>query len=611
MDKHNKRIIKNTYANFRWNIKVMAMFQIAYKLITLFLIVPINYFIIQQMLYNEGMTTVANADLITFGLQPSVIVGLIVILVISFVAIFIEMGVLTYIARKSHEHQTVTLTEAVVNSFRALPKKPSVHSLLLVFLAGFIGPLTGIGLYSSLITEFTIPPFIKDTLFRSPMGTGLFVLFLIAMLTLLLRWILVIPASVIEDVRLKEAFSHSVNIYKREKWRFAKYFSLWVVVNMFIRALFFVGYVSYFSSIFKRISENTIFGETLFIFSILLFLIGYMAFSVLTLPLFVSFITEFYYVYRNYNVKERTFKEIPTSDRWIKSRKSLSFGVVIAFILIVGFFATDAVENSILANDISITAHRGSSDNAPENSRASVALAMKEGADFAEIDVMSTKDEEVVLFHDATLSRIAGRNEAIKDLNLEAVIQIDNGSHFSSDYQDERIPPLRDIFDMVRGKMNLNIELKPYGPDDPLPKLVADLIREYDMSRYVVVSSLDARALKKFKRHNRETPVGYIYSFGLGDFSTLDVDFISMEYSRMNRELVYRLQTVNKQVHVWTLNDRKHIEDAIQLNVDNIITDHVRTTKDILEREKQNAIRQDYYYRFIKAIEAITTIVKI
>ena len=57
---------------------------------------------------------------------------------------------------------------------------------------------------------------------------------------------------------------------------------------------------------------------------------------------------------------------------------------------------------------VKVTAHRGSSARAPENTLSAVRQAITDGADFAEIDVQTTADGEVVVLHDGDLMRMAG-----------------------------------------------------------------------------------------------------------------------------------------------------------------------------------------------------------
>ncbi len=55
-----------------------------------------------------------------------------------------------------------------------------------------------------------------------------------------------------------------------------------------------------------------------------------------------------------------------------------------------------------------ITAHRGASHDAPENTLAAFRLAWERGADAIEGDFYLTADEQVVCIHDSTTERTAG-----------------------------------------------------------------------------------------------------------------------------------------------------------------------------------------------------------
>jgi glycerophosphoryl diester phosphodiesterase len=52
-----------------------------------------------------------------------------------------------------------------------------------------------------------------------------------------------------------------------------------------------------------------------------------------------------------------------------------------------------------------LVAHRGASAYAPERTRAAYLLAIEQGADFVEQDLVLTKDGHLVCLHDVTLER--------------------------------------------------------------------------------------------------------------------------------------------------------------------------------------------------------------
>ena len=90
------------------------------------------------------------------------------------------------------------------------------------------------------------------------------------------------------------------------------------------------------------------------------------------------------------------------------------------FCAIVGIsliYIYDLVRNgSALSDEIlietQITAHRGSSLAAPENTLSAVQAAIDDLADSVEIDVQLSRDGVVVLGHDASLKRVAGSKQA-------------------------------------------------------------------------------------------------------------------------------------------------------------------------------------------------------
>ena len=85
-------------------------------------------------------------------------------------------------------------------------------------------------------------------------------------------------------------------------------------------------------------------------------------------------------------------------------------------------------------------AHRGSGAMAPENTLASVRLALKQGADYIENDIMRTSDGALVITHDLTLARTTNVEQVfpdrapwnIADFTLAEIKQLDAGSWFSA-----------------------------------------------------------------------------------------------------------------------------------------------------------------------------------
>lgn len=254
-----------------------------------------------------------------------------------------------------------------------------------------------------------------------------------------------------------------------------------------------------------------------------------------------------------------------------------------------------------MLNEIQITAHRGSSDEAPENTMAALHKAVEDFADYAEIDVQETMDGVVVLGHDTTLSRVAGINRPISSFSYENLAGLDAGSWFSDKYKGEKIPTLKEVMEYSKGKINLNIEIKNLGEGSPLPDQVVKMIEEYQMEEQCVVTSTRFSYLVRIKKENPEIRTGYIISAAYGDFYSSDsIDFISVRSSFVNERLVEAAHEKGKAVHAWTVNRKSEMERMKMLGVDNIITDYPILAREILYREEATETLLEYLRLVLK-----------
>src|SRR5882762_8067511 len=65
-----------------------------------------------------------------------------------------------------------------------------------------------------------------------------------------------------------------------------------------------------------------------------------------------------------------------------------------------------------------VSAHRGASRQAPENTLAAFRLAMEMKTDFIEVDIRTTSDGTQVCLHDRSLKRTTGVDKPVKDLAI-------------------------------------------------------------------------------------------------------------------------------------------------------------------------------------------------
>ena len=84
----------------------------------------------------------------------------------------------------------------------------------------------------------------------------------------------------------------------------------------------------------------------------------------------------------------------------------------------VGYFLLARLD---VREDVAVTAHRGASLRAPENSMAAFREAYEAGTTFVELDVQRTRDGAIVVIHDGDLLRMAGDPRKVRDLTLAEI----------------------------------------------------------------------------------------------------------------------------------------------------------------------------------------------
>lgn len=273
------------------------------------------------------------------------------------------------------------------------------------------------------------------------------------------------------------------------------------------------------------------------------------------------------------------------------SRRNRMAALALLTALSAGAMYDAFYRGNVLAADqlreVQLTAHRGASTSAPENTMPAMEAAVDQMADFAELDVQETRDGVLVLFHDSTLERIDGTRRTIRSLSWDELQQVDAGGWYSEQYSGTRIPKLEDVIEYVRGRMMLNIEIKYAGASSDLPEKVVDCIRENDFVEQCVVTSTSLSYLKRVKAADSDIYTGYILSAAYGSYYEDDaIDFISLLSSSANRKLVERVHACGKEVHVWTVNKKSELERMKMIGVDNIITDRPILAREVILGEE-------------------------
>lgn len=226
-----------------------------------------------------------------------------------------------------------------------------------------------------------------------------------------------------------------------------------------------------------------------------------------------------------------------------------------------------------------VVAHRGANKIAPENTLKSFKKAIELGADMIELDVRATKDREIVVIHDADISRTSNGRGLVRMYTLNELRKYDFG-------EGEVIPTLTEVLELARDKILVNIELKE--PD--IVKEVVEIIKKAEMIDQVIVSSFIHPALlviKKLDPRIRTAILFGCYPVNLvGLASDALANFINPYFEAVDENMVKVAHEAKLGVMPWTVDDENHMKRLIKLGVDAIITNDVekllRVRKELL-----------------------------
>jgi glycerophosphoryl diester phosphodiesterase len=226
-----------------------------------------------------------------------------------------------------------------------------------------------------------------------------------------------------------------------------------------------------------------------------------------------------------------------------------------------------------------IIAHRGSSEDAPENTLAAIELALEQEADAIEIDVRMTSDGTVILMHDSTLERTTNdtQNRRVRDVTYEEIKTLDAGSWFSSDFEDEPVPTLEEVLELVGRRADLFIEMK--DKSNAMNERVVALVEKYNVENTASILSDSESQLHAIKALNEDIETIMLISTFYGNITTLindeSIDHFALGFAFYinNDEYVTRMHDSNRKVYAWTVNTEDTIASLSRREVDGLITD--------------------------------------
>lgn len=205
--------------------------------------------------------------------------------------------------------------------------------------------------------------------------------------------------------------------------------------------------------------------------------------------------------------------------------------------------------------------HRGAKGHAPENTLTSFQKAIDLGVDMIELDIQLSLDKVPMVIHDTTIDRTTSSTGLVTDYSAKELQKLG-------------IPTLKDVFQLVQNRCEINVEIKAFSATQSVLDLIDKNI--FDKNK-ILISSFDWNALQEVRFYDDDIRIGVLTETDL-DLALAFAKFIKAYsihpyYHLLTVENVQKIKDKQFKVFPWTINEQEDITFVQSLNVDGIITD--------------------------------------
>ncbi|MFM2486926.1 glycerophosphoryl diester phosphodiesterase [Celerinatantimonas yamalensis] len=229
-----------------------------------------------------------------------------------------------------------------------------------------------------------------------------------------------------------------------------------------------------------------------------------------------------------------------------------------------------------------LAGHRGLAGIAPENTLAGVHQAAKHNIGWVEVDVQLSQDGVPVIIHDETVNRCSNGSGSVRELSWQQLQQLDFGSWFAEQYQQERIPNLSQLLACCKElALKLNLEIKLY-PEDDIKRLVQTVADTLAQSAFaadqLIISSFSHEALLQCQEMMPSIRRGHLWE-GIPDdwaeqLSEIDAFSVHCDYQRLTQIQAAAIKRAGYELYTYTPNDPTTVAKHWQWGVDMMISDN-------------------------------------
>mgnify|MGYP001160077630 FL=1 len=222
-------------------------------------------------------------------------------------------------------------------------------------------------------------------------------------------------------------------------------------------------------------------------------------------------------------------------------------------------------------------AHRGIKTHSPENTIASFKDAVQFGFSGIELDLVSTKDKQLVCSHNFDLERETNGVGYINNEFYDNIINIKTGV-YSHPNNTQNIPSFQNVIDAIPDNIFLNIEIKTFKLFDlSTAKVLGKMITEHKIHHPFMISSFNPIVIAYFKMLYPDVSIGFLLQNPEWAWvmHIIHPDYLHLRCDLISDEFLDLCHQHKLLINLWTVNSKSGIKWCNrQKKVNSIITDN-------------------------------------
>ena len=584
--------LKGTQAYFR-DVLIMHLF-------ILFICLPLLNSTTRFILNRGAIDYISSDNISTILSQhPGVLLSLTAVLLTILLLVYFEFTFLLMSVYFIKKQTPISLKQLLQATFRQLKKIRPLTFLFFLAYFVLILPISGLSFNSDLLSKVKIPAFIMDFIFTNRwIVVSSFILFYIFLAYIGIRLNFSLPEMILRDRPLKQAVKESWYLTKS---RFFAILGQFIIIGGSILLISFAGYLIVLLAqiIVEQFFPNYSLISAVFAMTILQ--------AILLFNIVMSTVGIFYIII-DFMDDEGFLPETPNWFRLESPNKRFSVLKNTSLVLFAVFFGVgvclynmDYLTSASQTKPVTIS-HRGvSGGNSAQNTLAALEKTSRTyHPDYVEMDVQETKDGQFVVMHDFNLKKLTGINKAPQDLTLKELEKLkvtENGAKEPVVSFDTYLKRANEL------NQKLLIEIKNSKNDSK--DIVERFVKKYEeniLTHQHILQSLTYQTVSDLKNANPNFYVGYILPFNIVGPPVTPADFLTMEYSTINRNFIDSAHQDGKKVYVWTVNDSDGISRMMFYGVDGIITDQMTILNENIKAMDEEITYSDKLLNFVLGV---------